>query len=52
MLHINVGHRHRGRRVILHVVDSNVRVLTEEFKLLGEATPDPSQSYRPMRCAQ
>jgi transposase InsO family protein len=52
MLHINVGHRHRGRRVILHVVDSNVRVLSEEFKLLGEATLDPSQSYQPMRQAQ
>jgi transposase InsO family protein len=49
MLHINVGYRHRGRRVILHVVDNEVRVLTEDFKLLGEATLNPAQSYQPMR---
>lgn len=49
MLHINVGYRHRGRRVILHVVDAEVRVLTDDFTLLGEATLDPSQSYQPMR---
>jgi transposase InsO family protein len=52
MLHINVGYRHRGKRVILHVVDTSVRVLTEDFKLLGEATLDPNQSYQPMRRAQ
>jgi transposase InsO family protein len=48
-LHIGVGSRHRGERVILHVIDNQVRVLTEDFKLLGEATLDPRQTYQPMR---
>lgn len=52
MLHINVGYRHRGQRVILHVVDTHVRVLTWDFKLLGEATLDERQSYQPMRRAE
>jgi transposase InsO family protein len=51
MLHINVGYRHRGKRVILHVIDTHVRVLSEEFKLLGESTLDPTQSYQPMQQA-
>jgi transposase InsO family protein len=52
MLHIGVGYRHRGKRVILHVIDTNVRVLTEDFKLLGEATLDTKQGYQPMRRAE
>jgi transposase InsO family protein len=52
ILHINVGYRHRGKRVVLHVIDDHVRVLTEEFVLLGMATLDPTQSYRPMNPPQ
>jgi len=48
-LHINVGYRYRGRRIIMHLVDAEVRVLTEEFKLLGEVTLDPRQGYQRMR---
>lgn len=49
MLHVNVGYHHRGQRVILHIVDDEVRVLTESYKLIGEATLDPAQSYQPLR---
>jgi transposase InsO family protein len=49
MLHVNVGYRHRGERVILHIIDDEVRVLTESYALIGEATLDPAQSYQPLR---
>ena len=52
MLHVNVGYRHRGQRVILHVIDDEVRVLSEDYTLIGEATLDPTQSYQPLRRAQ
>jgi hypothetical protein len=49
MLHLNVGYRHRRQRILLHVIDEHVRVLTEDYKLIGEATLDPTQSYQPVR---
>src|SRR5664280_101689 len=48
-LHINVGYRFRGQSVIMHVIDNEVRVLTEDYKLIGEVTLDPRQSYQPIR---
>ncbi len=52
MLHVNVGLRLQGKSVILHVIDDEVRVLDVRYRLLGEATLDPSQSYQPMRKAE
>jgi transposase InsO family protein len=52
MLHVNVGYRHRGQRVILHIIDDEVRVLTKDYALIGEATLDPAQSYQPLRRVQ
>ncbi|MDE3031956.1 MAG: IS481 family transposase [Acidobacteriota bacterium] len=49
MLHLNVGYAHRGQKVVLHVVDEHVRVLTSAYKLIGEATLNPTQSYQPVR---
>ena len=52
MLHLNVGYARRGQKVILHVVDEHVRVLTSAYKLIGEATLNPAQSYQPVRRAK
>ena len=49
MLHLNVGYRHRGQRVILHIVDEHVRILSEAYSLIGEATLNTAQSYQPVR---
>ena len=49
MLHLNVGYRHRRQRILLHIIDERVRILTEDYKLIGEATLDPRQSYQPVR---
>ena len=40
---------HWGQAVILHIVDEHVRVLTGAYKLVGEATLDPAQSYQLVR---
>lgn len=49
LMHIGVGRRHIGQRVILHVVNDDVRVFTDDFKLLGEVTLDGGHSYQAMR---
>jgi transposase InsO family protein len=49
MLHLNVGYYHRRRRILRHIIDERVRVLTEDYTLIGEATLDPRQSYQPVR---
>ena len=45
--HIGVGHAHKGRRVIMLVDDLDVRVLSEDGKLLRRLTLDPSRDYQP-----
>ena len=52
MLHVNVGYRHRDQRVILHVIDDEVRVLSEDYTLIGKATLNLTRSYQPLRRAQ
>lgn len=49
MLHLGVGYRHRGERVILHIVDERVRVLSESYTLIGQATLNPAQGYQPVK---
>ncbi len=48
MLHLGVGYRHRGERVILHIVDERVRVLSEHYVLIGQATINLAQGYQPV----
>ena len=38
--------------MVLHVIDDEVRVLSEDFTLIGEATLDLTQSYQPLRRAR
>lgn len=49
LMHIGVGRRHSGQRVILHVVNDDVRVLTDSFKPLGVVTLDGNHSYQSMQ---
>lgn len=46
--HIGVGRRHAGMKVLLLVADLQVRVLTQEGKLLPELTLDPNRGYQPL----
>jgi transposase InsO family protein len=45
--HIGVGHAHKRKRVILLVDDLDVRVLSEDGKLLRHLTLDPTRDYQP-----
>lgn len=52
MLHLGVGYRHRGERVIMHIVDDRARVLSERYTLIGQATLNPAQGYLPVQRAE
>lgn len=45
--HIGVGRRHAGVRVLILVADLQVRVLTQDGKLLREFLLDPERDYQP-----
>jgi len=46
LLHIKVGRRHAGTRVLLLVAGLDVRVVSEDGELLRELTIDPTRSYQ------
>ena len=46
LLHIGMGARFRGQKVVLLVADRDVRVLTVEGELLRQLTLDPSRNYQ------
>jgi hypothetical protein len=46
LLHLGVGRRHIGARVLLLVADRDVRVITEDGELLAEFTLDPNKTYQ------
>jgi Integrase core domain len=45
--HIGLGRRHTGARVLVLVADLDVRVLTQDGRLLRELTLDPSRNHQP-----
>lgn len=45
--HLGIGARHRGKRVVLHVHDLDVRVVSLDWELLRHLTLDPSRDYQP-----
>ncbi|MBV9411520.1 MAG: hypothetical protein JO148_07985 [Acidimicrobiia bacterium] len=47
LLHIGIGRRHAGTRVLLLVADLDVRVVTEDGELLRHLTIDPTKTYQP-----
>ena len=44
--HIGIGRPHKGRRVIVLVAGTDVRVLAEDGELLRQLTLDPSRDYQ------
>jgi hypothetical protein len=46
LLHIGMGNRYRGQRVVLLVADRDVRVLSEDGELLRQLVLDPSRGYQ------
>jgi transposase InsO family protein len=46
LLHLGVGRRHAGTRVMLLVNDRDVRVINDDGELLAEFTIDPTKSYQ------
>ena len=46
LLHIGMGARFKGQKVVLLVVDRDVRVLDPEGQLLRQLTLDPSRDYQ------
>lgn len=48
MLHVRIGHHHRGRHVRLYIIDENIRVVDESGEFLGEITINPAKNYQTM----
>ena len=49
LLHLGVGRRHAGTRVMLLVNDRDVRVVNDDGELLAEFTIDPTKCYQPQK---
>jgi hypothetical protein len=47
LLHLGMGHRYKGQRVVLLVADRDVRVLNDEGDLLCCFLIDPRRDYQP-----
>lgn len=47
LLHLGMGNRYRGQRVVLLVADRDVRVLNDEGELLCCFAIDPTRDYQP-----
>ncbi|MGB8180682.1 MAG: IS481 family transposase [Acidimicrobiales bacterium] len=48
-MHIYVGRQHIAKRIILHIVNNDVRVLSEDYKLIGQVTLDPNKTYQSLK---
>ena len=46
LLHLGVGRRYRGARVMLLVAERDVRVINDDGELLAEFTIDPTKTYQ------
>jgi transposase InsO family protein len=46
LLHLGVGRRYRGARVMLLVAEREVRVMNDDGELLAEFTIDPTKTYQ------
>jgi transposase InsO family protein len=49
LLHLGVGRRYAGSRVMLLVNDRDVRVINDDGELLAEFTIDPTKCYQPQK---
>ena len=48
LLHVRIGHHHRGKHVRLYIIDDHIRVLDENGVFLGEITINPEKNYQTM----
>ena len=48
MLHVRIGHHHRGKHVRLYIVDDQIRVVDEGGQFLGDITINPDKNYQTM----
>jgi len=48
LLHVRIGHHHRGKRVRLYIIDEQIRVLDDSGAFLGEITINPDKNYQTM----
>jgi hypothetical protein len=48
ILHVRIGHHHRGKRVRLYIVDEHIRVLDDDGNFLGEIIINPDKNYQTM----
>ena len=48
LLHVGIGRAHAGTRVLLLVNDLDVRVITDDGKVLRQLTIDPAKDYQPL----
>ncbi|MGH8828698.1 MAG: integrase core domain-containing protein, partial [Jiangellaceae bacterium] len=46
LLHLGVGRRYRGTRVMLLIAERDVRVINDDGELLAEFTIDPNKTYQ------
>jgi hypothetical protein len=46
LLHLGVGRRYAGTRVLLLVADRDVRAINDDGELLAEFTIDPAKPYQ------
>jgi len=46
LLHLGVGRRYAGTRVLLLVADRDVRVINDDGEILAEFTIDPTKTYQ------
>jgi hypothetical protein len=49
LLHLGVGRRYHGTRVLLLIKDRDVRVTTDDGELLATFTIDPTKQYQPQK---
>jgi hypothetical protein len=49
LVHLGVGRRYAGSRVMLLVADRDVRVINDDGQLLAEFTIDPAKTYQPQK---
>jgi hypothetical protein len=46
LFHLGVGRAYRGRLVVMMQAGPQVRILNEDYQLIGELTIDPTKKYQ------
>ena len=46
LFHLGVGRAYRGHMVVMMLAGPKVRILNEDYQLIGELTIDPTKKYQ------